>query len=219
MSATNSGLLTLPMMIGIMVTSIGSGRLITRTGRYKVFPVVGFGVAAAGMWMLSRMDVHTTTIYSSLAMFVFGAGIGLISQVLILAMQNEADPGDLGVVTSSATFFRQIGGSFGVAVFGAVLTAGLTAELPRLLPEGTAPAGGDVGSLLNSPAAIRDLPQGVQDAIVEALTRATQNVFLLALVILLVGFVVVWRLKELPLKETVQVGGEAPPEPALVNSH
>jgi hypothetical protein len=171
--------------------------------------VAGFGVAAAGMWMLSRMDVHTTGVHSSLAMFVFGAGIGLISQVLILAMQNEADPADLGVVTSSATFFRQIGGSFGVAVFGAVLTAGLTRELPRLLPEGTASAGGDVSSLLNSPEAIRALPQGVQDAIVEALTLATRNVFLLALAILLVGFVVVWRLKELPLKETVSVGGEA----------
>lgn len=218
-SATNSGLLTLPMMIGIMATSIGSGRLITRTGRYKIYPVAGFGVAAAGMWMLSRMDVHTTATYSSLAMFVFGAGIGLISQVLILAMQNEADPADLGVVTSSATFFRQIGGSFGVAVFGAVLTAGLTRELPRLLPEG-ATTSGDTGSLLNSPEAIRGLPQGVQDAIVEALTRATQNVFLLALVILLIGFVVVWRLKELPLKDTVQVGsGAADDDHAAVPAH
>lgn len=214
-SATNSGLLTLPMMIGIMTTSIGSGRLITRTGRYKVFPVTGFAVASAGMWMLSRMDLHTTTVYSSLSMFVFGLGIGLISQVLILAMQNEADPADLGVVTSSATFFRQIGGSFGVAIFGAVLTAGITHELPRLLPEGTPTSGGHLGSLLNSPEAIRALPAGIQDAVVGALTYAIHDVFLLAMVILLAGFGVVWRLKELPLRETVQVG-ESADEPVLM---
>lgn len=205
-SATNSGLLTLPMMIGIMTTSIGSGRLITRTGRYKVFPVVGFAVASIGMWMLSRMDVDTTWPYSSLSMFVFGLGIGLISQVLILAMQNEADPADLGTTTSSATFFRQIGGSFGVAIFGAVLTASITRELPRLLPEGTPTSGGGTTSLLNSPEAIRALPAGVRDAVVEALTLAIHNVFLLAMVVLLAGFVVVFRLKELPLREDAAVG-------------
>ena len=205
-SATNSGLLTLPMMIGIMTTSIGSGRLITRTGRYKIFPVLGFAVSSVGMWMLSRMDVDTNWLYSSLSMFVFGLGIGLISQVLILAMQNESDPADLGTTTSSATFFRQIGGSFGVAIFGAVLTAGITRELPRLLPEGTAGTGGDTSSLLNSPEAIRALPAGVRDAVVEALTLAIHNVFLLAMVVLLVGFVVVFRLKELPLREDAAVG-------------
>lgn len=214
-SATNSGLLTLPMMIGIMTTSIGSGRLITRTGRYKIFPVAGFAVASVGMWMLSRMDLHTTTVYSSLSMFVFGLGVGLISQVLILAMQNEADPADLGVVTSSATFFRQIGGSFGVAVFGAVLTASITKELPRLLPEGTPTSGGNMSSLLNSPEAIHALPAGIRDAVVEALTLAIHNVFLLGMVVLLAGFALVWRLKELPLKETVQVGETAGDEPLV----
>jgi EmrB/QacA subfamily drug resistance transporter len=205
-SATNSGLLTLPMMIGIMITSIGSGRLITRTGRYKVFPVFGFAIAAAGMWMMSRMDLATTRVYSSLSMFVFGLGIGLISQVLILAMQNESDPADLGTTTSSATFFRQIGGSFGVAIFGAVLTAGITRELPRLLPEGTPTSGGDLGSLLNSPEAIHALPAGIRDAVIEALTIAIHNVFLLAVLVLLAGFALVFRLKELPLREDAAVG-------------
>ena len=210
-SATDSGLLTLPMMIGIMTTSIGSGRLITRTGRYKVFPVVGFAVASLGMWMLSRMDSATTTVYSSLSMFVFGLGIGLISQVLILAMQNESDPADLGTTTSSATFFRQIGGSFGVAIFGAVLTAGITRELPRLLPEGTpTTGGGGTSSLLASPEAIRALPTDIREAVVQALTLAIHDVFLLGMAVLLVGFALVWWLKELPLGETAAVGNEGP---------
>ena len=214
-SATNSGLLTLPLMAGIMATSIGSGRLITRTGRYKIFPVCGFAIASAGMFLLSRMDAGTTRLYSSIAMLVLGAGLGMITQVLILAMQNDAEPSDLGTVTSSATFFRQMGGAFGVAIFGAVLSAGITRELPRLLPAGTPTSGGDMSALLNSPARIRALPGPIQDAIVEALTRAVHNVFLLALVILLAGFAVVWRLKELPLKETAHLG-EGNDEPVVV---
>src|SRR5690606_32673155 len=115
----------------------------------------------------------------------------------------------LGTTTSSATFFRQIGGSFGVAIFGAVLTAGLTRELPRLLPEGTPTTGGDTSSLLNSPEAIRSLPAGIRDAVVDALTLAIHDVFLLAMAVLVLGFVLVWRLKELPLRETVAVGRDA----------
>jgi EmrB/QacA subfamily drug resistance transporter len=210
-SATASGLLTLPFMVGIMITSVGSGRIITRTGRYKVFPIVGFAVATVGVVLFSRMDVETSTLYSSLAMLVVGLGLGMITQVLILAMQNGSDQRDLGVVTSSATFFRQMGGALGVAVFGAVLSTRLTSELPGLLPEGTRLPSGNSSELLNSPEQIRALPASLETAIVEAFTRAIHSVFLWAALVLAVGFVLVWRLKELPLRETNHVG-EVPNE-------
>jgi EmrB/QacA subfamily drug resistance transporter len=207
-SATSSGLLLLPLMAGLMATSIGSGRLITRTGHYKVFPIVGMAIAAVGMLLLSTMDRDTSRVASSIYMIVLGTGIGMVMQVLILAVQNAVEPRDLGVATSASTFFRQMGGSFGVAIFGAIMTSTITRELPGLLPPDT-PQTGDPAALrglLNSPEAIRALPPAISDAVIEALSRGIHNVFLWAVPLLVAGFVIAWFIRELPLRETVNVG-------------
>lgn len=205
-SATSSGLLVLPLMGGLMTMSVTSGRVISRTGRYKAWPVTGLALGAVGMYLLSTMDRSTTRVESSAYMVVVGLGIGMTMQVLVLAVQNAVAHRDLGVATSAVTFFRSMGGSFGVAVFGAVLSARLRDELPRLLPAGALPGVGDrVGSLVNSPEQIRALPAPVADAIAEAMARSVSSVFLAAVPVLLVGFAVSWLLRELPLRETAHI--------------
>jgi predicted MFS family arabinose efflux permease len=202
-SATDSGLLILPLMFGLLTTSIVSGRIITRTGRYKVWPVVGLAVAAVGMFLLSTMTTETSRVVSSAYMVVLGAGLGMVMQVLVLAIQNAVGQRDLGVATSSANFFRSMGGSFGVALFGAILNARLAYELPRLLPESS---GGDFRSLLNSPEQIRALPADVAAAVVEAVSRSVTTLFLWAVPLVIVGFVLALFLREIPLRTTAHVG-------------
>lgn len=206
-SATNSGLLLLPLIAGLMATSITSGRIITRTGRYKVWPVAGMAISALGMWLLSLMDAATGRLESSLYMLVIGIGIGMVMQVLVLAVQNSVPYADLGVATSASSFFRSMGGSFGVAIFGAILSARIASELSRLLPDGAGAVGGDVDQLLNSPGAIRALPPEIGGAVIEAMANSIQTVFLVAVPVLVVGFAVSWLLREIPLRDTVHVGG------------
>src|SRR5680860_1401111 len=128
-SATNSGLLLLPLLGGLLVGSISSGRLITRWGRYKIFPIVGTALLSLGMVLLSTMDVSTTLPLACVYMGVVGMGIGLVMQNIILAIQNSVSPEHLGTATSASQFFRSIGGTVGVTVFGAVLTARLASNL------------------------------------------------------------------------------------------
>ena len=132
-SPTASGLLTLPLMVGLLATSIGSGRLITHTGRYKIFPVLGLLIAAVGLTLMSRLSVDTSLWLAGVFMFITGAGIGMVMQVLVLATQNAVPHADLGVATSGATFFRSLGGAMGVAVFGALLTHRLRDTIPAQL--------------------------------------------------------------------------------------
>jgi MFS family permease len=132
-SATNSGLLLLPMMAAAMVVSLIVGQVITRTGRYKLFPVVGGVVMAVAMFLLYRQDAHTTTVQTGLFIAVLGIGMGFLMQTTMLIAQNSVDQKDLGVSSSAATFFRSIGGSFGVSLFGAVFNHQLTAELSARL--------------------------------------------------------------------------------------
>ena len=206
-SATDSGLLMLPLMGGLMTASISSGRIISRTGRYKMWPVTGTAVAAIGMFLLTLMDVATTRLESSVFMLVLGIGIGMVMQVLVLAVQNAVPYADLGVATGAATFFRSMGGSFGVAVFGAILNTRMAEELPRLVPPAAlAVVGGRTSELLSSPAEIRLLPPAVMNGIVEALARSIHSVFLWALPLLLAGFALSWFLDEIPLRETVHAG-------------
>ncbi|MEE2612210.1 MAG: MDR family MFS transporter [Acidobacteriota bacterium] len=218
-SATNSGLLMLPLMGGLMTTSITSGRIISRTGRYKVWPVTGMAVAAAGMFLLSLMDADTTRLESSVFMLVFGLGIGMVLPVLVLVVQNAVPYADLGVATSAATFFRTMGGSFGVAVFGAILNTRMAEEMPRLVPAAAlAMAGGRTSQLLSSPAQIRLLPPAVMNGIIEALARSIHSVFLWAIPLLLAGFALSWFLDEIPLRETVHAGALSPgstPHPSV----
>ena len=207
-SATNSGLLLLPLMAGLMSMSIISGKVITRTGRYKVWPVTGMAVAAAGMYLLSRLDTDTGRIESSIAMLVLGAGIGMVMQVLVLAVQNAADYRDLGVATSSTNFFRSMGGSLGVAVFGAILAARSASELAARLPADAMARldGASLDTIANSPERIRQLPAEVQQAVVGAIAAAVHAVFLWAIPLLVIGFVLSWFLKEIPLRDTAHAG-------------
>src|SRR3954452_572188 len=164
---TGSGLLLLPLMAGLLAASIISGRLITRIGRYKVFPMLGTGVMTVGMYLLSRLDVSTTRVESSLYMLVIGGGIGTVMPVLVLVAQNAAPPRDMGAATSTATFSRSIGGSVGVAVFGAVFANRLGTEIAKLVPSG---ALGHVEprSLLGSPSAIEGLPPAIRHGLQQA---------------------------------------------------
>jgi EmrB/QacA subfamily drug resistance transporter len=202
-SPTASGLLTLPLMLGLLTTSIGSGRVITRTGRYKLFPVVGMAITAIGLLGLSGLDAGTSLVLAGIAMAVLGIGIGMVMQVLVLATQNAVPRGDLGAATSGATFFRSMGGAFGVAIFGAIMSARVNDALPRLLAQAHArigSGGGGVASLLGSPEAIHSLPGPARHAVVEAFASGLHGAFLAAVPFALAGFVVVLLLDEHPLR-------------------
>jgi hypothetical protein len=168
------------------------------------------------MYLLSRMDSHTGRLESSFAMLVLGAGIGMVMQVLVLAAQNAAEYRDLGVVSSAVNFFRSMGGSLGVAGFGAVLSARLATELAARVPEATRAALGGT-SLVSSPERIRHLPPDVQRSVIEALAASIHTVFLYAVPLLVVGSFVAWLLKEIPLKDTAHAGSPSRPveEPAV----
>jgi EmrB/QacA subfamily drug resistance transporter len=225
-SPTESGLLMIPMMVGLMLTSIGSGRIIARTGRYKRFPIMGLAVLVVGLYLLSFLDSDTGFWQQSASIFVVGFGIGMVMQVLVLASQNAVEHRDLGTATSVVTFFRSMGGAMGVAIFGAIQNNRLDAEIPKLLAE-RLPAGGmekldvaagDLSSLLGSPEAIRGLSerfaggvgQALESSVIDGFTAALHVVFLTAIPIALIGFVVVLFLREEELKTTAHIGfGEA----------
>ncbi len=213
-SATNSGLLLLPLMLGIIAASVTSGRIISRTGRYKVFPVTGTAVMTVGLWLLSLMDTRTSRLNAALDMVVLGLGLGMVMQVLILVVQNSSEPRDLGTATSAATFFRSMGGSFGVAIFGAILTNRLAWYLPRLVPARALAGGLDPQALQQSPARIRALPAPVRDGVVQAVAHSVHAVFLAGVPIVAAAFLVVLFLKELPLRESSNLAGSGPGEDA-----
>ena len=212
-SATASGLLLVPLTAGIVTGSVGSGQIISRTGRYRLWPIGGMAMATMGMYLLSLMRADTAWAVGAVYMLCLGLGIGSVVQVTMLVVQNAVEYRDLGVATSATQFFRSMGGSFGVAIFGAIMNARLATELPRHLPaEALARVGGDVSRLLNSPAAIRALPAPVAAGIAESLELAIRSVFLWAVPVMAAGFVVSWFVKEIPLRQTV--GPSTPAEGA-----
>ena len=204
-SPTASGLQLLPVMGGLLIASIGSGQLITKTGRYKVFPIVGTAVMVVGLYLLSLMNADTSVATASAYMFVLGLGLGLVMQVLVLAVQNAVEYSQLGVATSGATLFRSIGGSFGASVLGAVFANQLAGNLARDLPGAAGEAVGGAGRL--NPAVLDQLPPAVHDAYVHAFTDSLNVVFLVAAAIGLAAFVLSWFIKELPLRDTVATAG------------
>jgi EmrB/QacA subfamily drug resistance transporter len=199
-SATLSGVYLLPMVGGMLVTSILSGQLIARTGKYKVYPIVGTAVLALGLFLLSRLDEHTATWLMDLYFFVLGFGLGLIIQVLVIAVQNSSDYDDLGAATSAATFFRTIGGAFGVSIFGAIFANRLAGEMASALRGKVLPAGFNPQSATTDPEALKSLPADLHAAIVHAYALALQPVFLIAVPIALVAFALSWFLREVPLR-------------------
>jgi EmrB/QacA subfamily drug resistance transporter len=214
-SATNAGLLLLPLMIGVIGMSVTSGRVISRTGRYKIFPVAGMLVTTAGFYLLSTMGATTSQLTASVYMFILGAGVGSVMQVLILAVQNSVDRSDMGTATGTSSFLRSMGGSFGVALFGAVLSNRLAHNLGNLLPGGSLPPGVSADTLRGSPAAILALPDEVRAAVVEAFSRSIDTVFLVAVPISLLGFVMTLFLREVPLRSSHEPIAEAREEAAV----
>ena len=212
-SATNSGLLLVPLMFGLLGASTVSGQLISRTGRYKVFPVAGTAIAAAGMWLLSTLTPTTGRAVSTAYMVVVGIGIGLVMQVVVMATQNAVDARHLGIATGTVSFFRSVGGSFGVAAFGAVFSNRLATELARRLSPGVLAqlaagrAGSPTASL--SPRALDALPAPVRHGFVEAFAAALTATFRYAVPCVLVAFVITWLLKERPLRRTVRADDRA----------
>jgi EmrB/QacA subfamily drug resistance transporter len=207
-SPTGSGLQLLPLMAGLLLTSITSGLLITKWGRYKIFPVLGTALMTIGMYLLSMLAVGTGTLDSSLYMFVLGVGIGGVMQVLVIAVQNAVPYEDLGVATAGATFFRSIGGSFGTAVFGAIFASQLTGNLSHYLSGTPVPAGfhPTAGA---SPAALAKLPSSVHAGYIHAFAASLHTVFLIAVPIAAVAFALTWLLKEVPLRQTTRTTNPA----------
>ncbi|WP_443062569.1 MFS transporter [Streptomyces sp. NBC_00390] len=194
-SATESGLLMLPLMGGIVVASIVSGHLISHTGRYKVYPVLGSAVAAVGMWLLSGLDAATSRLEYSIWQAVLGVGIGLVLPVLVLAVQNAVPPADLGTATSANNYFRQIGGSVGAAVFGTLFADRLTEALADRLP-----AGADLPDPASiTPQLVHAMPPAVRDGYVQAYADAMPRIFLFLVPVLVLGLLIAFFLKEKPL--------------------
>ncbi|WP_436846788.1 MFS transporter [Streptomyces litmocidini] len=200
-SATESGLLMLPLMGGIVIASVVSGQLISRTGRYKVYPVIGGAVSVLGMWLLSRMDTDTPRLQHSLWQAVLGTGIGLVMPVLVLAVQNSVRPADLGTATSAHTYFRQIGGSVGAAVFGTLFASRLDDALGDRLAGVLARDGSTPLPPAESitPGTVHTLPPALRDAYVQAYADAMPRIFLYLVPVLVLGLVLAFFLKEKPL--------------------
>jgi len=183
-SPTKSGLFMLPLMVGVLGASITSGRLITRYGRYRPFPIIGTLLVALGMWLFSHVSLNTGHLELSVWMLIIGAGLGSFMQVTVLSVQNAVNPAQLGTATSSVTFFRTIGSSLGGAVFGTILLSRLNHHLVQALPA----------------AATQHLPPSIQQDILQAFVRSYHDMFLVGIPFALAAFVVALFLREQPLR-------------------
>ncbi|MFE1886823.1 DHA2 family efflux MFS transporter permease subunit [Streptomyces diastatochromogenes] len=221
-SPTLSGVHMLPMVIGLLLSSTVSGQIVSRTGRWKVFPITGTAVTAIGLLLLHRLDEHSSTAVMSVYFFVFGLGLGLVMQVLILIVQNAVSYEDLGVATSGATFFRSIGASFGVAIFGTVFASRLGDKLTDAFRGVRLPPGVSADTLKSDPRGIAALPPALRPSALNAYASAITDVFLYAAPVALLGFVLAWFLKEDRLRGSVtapDVSETIPPNPVERSSY
>ncbi|MDQ1029626.1 EmrB/QacA subfamily drug resistance transporter [Streptomyces umbrinus] len=202
-SPTMSGVHMLPMVAGLLVSSTVSGQIVSRTGRWKVFPIAGTGVTALGLLLLHQLDENSSAAEMSSYLLVFGLGLGLVMQVLVLIVQNSVSYEDLGVATSGATFFRSIGASFGVAIFGTVFASRLGSELTAALRGQDLPPSLSVDALKSDPKIISDLPAALRPPVVEAYSTSITDVFLYAAPVALAGFALAWFLREDRLRASV----------------
>jgi EmrB/QacA subfamily drug resistance transporter len=205
LSPTRSGLQLTPLMAGLLVTSIASGQLITRFGRYRPFPIAGTAVMAVAMALLATLTAGSPVWVSLAYMVVLGLGLGMVMQVLVLAVQNAIEPENVGVATAGSTLFRQVGGSIGVSLFGAIFANRLNAELGRRLPPHAR-----IPKTTN-PAAIRHLPPALHDAYAHGIAAALHPVFTVAAAISVVAFALTWLLQDVPLRMTPRAAEAIPP--------
>jgi hypothetical protein len=195
-SATTSGMRTLPMVAGMLIISTGSGTLVGRTGRYKIFPVTGTALMAVAFLLMSRMDPATSAVLQSVYLVILSVAIGFCMQVLVLIVQNTSNFDDLGVATSGVTFFRTIGSSFGTAIFGSLFVNFLNRRMGPALAASGAPA-----DAVSSPGALHRQPPNVAAPIVAAYAESLTQVFLWAAPVALVGFVLALFLREVSLRD------------------
>ncbi|MFD4797999.1 MDR family MFS transporter [Streptomyces anulatus] len=200
---TMSGVHMLPMVFGLLITSTGSGQIVSRTGRWKAFPILGTAITAVGLLLLHQLDENSSTWLMSAYFFVFGAGLGLVMQVLVLVAQNSVSYQDLGVATSGVTFFRSIGSAFGVAIFGTIFANRLTGQLTDALAGQSLPTGVDAGRLAADPRAIGQLPADLRPGVLGAYSTSITDVFLYAVPVVLLAFVLAWFLREDKLRGSV----------------
>jgi EmrB/QacA subfamily drug resistance transporter len=200
-SPTESGLLMTPMMVGLLVTGIASGFLISRYGRYRPFPIVGTAVSTVALYLLSRLGVSTPISQAAVYLLILGLGLGMVMQVLVLAAQNAVDYRLLGVATSGASLARQIGGCIGVSVSGAIFTNRLDHELAQRVPSGV--------HVPSSPslAVVHQLPPAIHAVYVTAVSVALHPVFLTAAGSMAGAFGLSWLLRDVPLRETAGAAG------------
>jgi MFS family permease len=211
-SPTKAGLLILPLVLGIMAASLLAGQVTSRTGHYKVFPVVGSVLLVAGLLLLSRVGADTALWQTDLCMVVFGAGLGMNMQSIVLAMQNAVDPRDMGVATSAVTFFRQVGGSMGTAIFLSILFSNAASNIAHNLQAAgvSGPAAGKVN--INDTSGLSKLPEAIRHPILVGFSDAMDVVFLVGACVLVVAVVLASVMKEVPLR--MQSGLQAAREQA-----
>jgi EmrB/QacA subfamily drug resistance transporter len=212
LTAVGSGLMLIPMMLGSTVTSLIAGQVTTRTGKYKVLPIIGGAIMSVGMLLLTTIGVHTSLVTTGLYFAVLGVGMGFLMQITSLIVQNSVDPADMGVASSSRTFFQQIGGSIGVAMFGAIFARRLTGVLSARLP----------GAHLNTsgpqldPVTVNHLPAAVRGDVFAAIAHGVQGVFIWAAPSAVIVLLLALFIKEVPLRGRAPAAEQAS-EPELVS--
>ncbi len=207
-SPTISGVYLLPLMAGLLTMSITSGQVISRTGKYRLFPIAGTAAMTLGLFLLHLMSVGTSTFEDAVFMLVLGLGLGSVMQVLVTIVQNGVPHSELGVATSGATFFRSIGGSFGTAIFGAIFSNVLIGNLASHLHGVALPAGFTSSDI--TPALLKHLSAAARDGIVGGYAESIQTVFLIAVPIAALAFLFTWLIPQVELRRWPS----APPRPA-----
>ncbi len=209
-SPTISGLYLLPLMAGLLAVSIGSGQIISKTGKYRFFPIAGTALMTLGLYLLSLMGVGSSTLQDAAYMLVLGMGIGGVMQVLVIIVQNGVPHSELGVATSGATFFRSIGGSFGTAIFGAIFSNVLIGNLARHLHGVSLPHG--FSSADATPALLSHLPAAVHAGFVAGYAESIQTVFLVAVPIAALAFLATWLIPQVELKQWPEAAASGVPD-------
>jgi len=207
-SPTGSGLQILPLMAGLLITSIGSGQIISNTGRYKPFPIAGTFVMIIGLYLLSRLGVTTSRVTASAFMFVLGLGLGMVMQVLVLAVQNSVGYEDLGVATSGATLFRSIGGAVGTAILGSIFASRLKVNLASRLATAPSSAGALKSINPSNPESLKKLPPAIHQIYLHAYSDSLNRVFLIAAFVAALAFLLSWLLPAAKLRESVAASAE-----------
>ena len=197
---TESGFLMLPMMVGVMIAAIGSGIAITKTGRYRMYPIIGMGIATAGLIWLTQLTGGMSMVLFGAMIFVLGTGLGLVMQTIVLAVQNSVDPHEIGTATSANNFFREIGAAVGVALFSSIFTSRLTSRLTDVfagVPGAGAGASGGATSL--TPAQVAAMPEPLHSGVVHAFADALAPAFWYLVPLVVLGFVLTLFLREVKL--------------------